>query len=668
MVNAIPEVNKTQSYIFESFPKTSSQRYLLNEVQNDSFARSADKSNNGKFDISECAKNFIKGVISPVTAVIEHPVMTVGIIAASAAACTLVPVLGPAMGIGFAALSVFQLGKGVFDVVKNYKNGEYDKAEKCFNQVGQGTVGVATSVLGIKQSAKIAKEAKLMKELNVTSLTQAQKEAIALEVKKGSTIDAIKEAGSLFTTKEGIQAAASQFKPSNMLQRGKDAVKHVFTKQEVTKVKKETAKFTETKEGQRRANLSSEEIEAEVKALYKQACDEYGIPEELRPEIEITKNTDIMQGGGYNSTKHKIIINENSYRNGVFDLPDVIKHESTHANQAILRQRLPLEEKEQLAKDYLLDKIMNGDKENVITGEGNCISGLDTIKPPKMNAQMKKDFAALAESKLYQKGVSYTPEELTAMVKPLVESNLEFVQGYESADDAVNALSKYALAHNNRYKIAVNQSSGFNTENIDISYLKELTPEEHEAAVKSVLDGIDCLESNGANSGGIFNFGGDFNQYQFTPEEVLAQKQGNSFELRKLKAQLADLRNSSDYDMAEEARLLDKIKQHELIIEYKTKGQEMYRLYTESVNHPENTELAAKVSKMEAQLDSIQSDINGISAPTSNNILGLNPYVETNEYSTYQVMERPQTGASTQIPYSTPQTAAIIADNIDEQE
>ena len=124
-------------------------------------------------------------------------------------------------------------------------------------------------------------------------------------------------------------------------------------------------KFTETTEGKRRAKLSSEEIEQEINALYKEAFDEYGIPEAIRPKIEIV-NENIKHGGGYNSGKHKITINERSYREGAFDLPDVIKHESTHANEAILRQRLPMEDKERLIQEFLLGKITSGEKEKVL--------------------------------------------------------------------------------------------------------------------------------------------------------------------------------------------------------------------------------------------------------------------------------------------------------------
>ena len=128
------------------------------------------KSNNNEFDISEAAKNFGKGVISPVTAAVKHPFLTVGLLAGTVAACSIVPVLGPAMLLGFGALSIGQMIKGSKDAVKNYINGEYDKAEKSFDLLGQGTAGTLLSLIGVKQSALVSKEAKIMTKLNVKTL------------------------------------------------------------------------------------------------------------------------------------------------------------------------------------------------------------------------------------------------------------------------------------------------------------------------------------------------------------------------------------------------------------------------------------------------------------------------------------------------------------------
>lgn len=648
-INLTNNLQQTKQIKSDELNNSSTSKRMSLDTKPDTFEKAAkkDKSNNGKFDISECAKNFAKGILSPLTAIVKHPIMTLGAIAVTVAACTLIPVLGPAMAIGFGGLSVFQLGKGIVNVAKNYKNGEYDKAEKSFNEVGQGTVGVALTALGLKQSAQVAKEAKVMSELGVTSLDKAQKAQIANEIKNTSKLSALKEITSLFTSKTGLKAVAAQFKPSNISARAKDAMKFLFTREKVTKVKKEQMKFTETTEGKRRAAMTTEEIEKEVQTLYKEACDEYGIPEGLRPKIEIS-NREIKHGGGYSSKKHTIEINENAYRNGVFDLPDVIKHESTHANEAILRQRLPQKDKEKLAVEYLLDKIQNGDKENVITGAD--MFGIKTSKSPKLTPKMKSDFAQLAKDKLYQ-NTTYSNEEYLAMVKPLVDGNPEFVKNYANTEEAINALKDYAKGHQLRYTLATNNASGFNTSSVDATLLKPLSEEEKLAAIKSYKNGIDCIESNGAGSG-FCGFGGDFNQYQFTPEEVLAQQKGNNFEISKLQKQLETLRKTENFDLGEEARLLEQIKKSELTIQYKTKGEEMYRLYTESINNPQNKQLAEQVKVMQSELNKIKNEIKAIDNLT---ISG----VKANEYSAYETLVHPDMGVTVNLPYNVTNTVNI---------
>ena len=256
--------------------------------------------------------------------------------------------------------------------------------------------------------------------------------------------------------------------------------------------------------------------------------------------------------------------------------------------------------------------------------------------------------------------VSYSDDELTAMIEPLVRGNKEFIQGYNNVDDAIAAMRDYARGHNLRYKIAIENSTGFNTSKVDVSLLKELSEEEKILALKSLRDGIDCTESNAAGRG-FMGFGGDFDQYQFTPEEVLAQRNGNNFEIAKLESKLAKLRSQQNYDLSEEARLIDQIRKSKLTIEYKTKGQEMYRLYTESVNNPENTVLAKQVKAIESELQAIQKQIMEIEKISEESYLNI----ITNEYIPRQVYVHPEIGATNAMPINTTNTAAIIADDIE---
>ena len=135
----------------------------------DSFNKSSDissskntKSNNGKFDISEAGKNFVNGMIDPFKAIIKHPIASLALIGGTAAACMIVPALAPITVVGFGALGISQMGKGIYGAISNSANGNYDAAEKSFNRIGEGFVGTLLSFFGLKQGAKIAREAKLM--------------------------------------------------------------------------------------------------------------------------------------------------------------------------------------------------------------------------------------------------------------------------------------------------------------------------------------------------------------------------------------------------------------------------------------------------------------------------------------------------------------------------
>jgi len=244
----------------------------------------------------------------------------------------------------------------------------------------------------------------------------------------------------------------------------------------------------------------------------------------------------------------------------------------------------------------------------------------------------------------------YSFEELQTMVRPIVESNPEFVSQYSSTDEAVKAMAEYAQSHVIRYNRAIELQSGFSTKDISMESLPKLSEAETKAAAKSFMDGIACGEGNTNKEGFLNKFTGkNFNQYQFTPEEVLAQHRGNNFEIAKLKSQLKNLRATENYDIAEEARILDQIKKCELTIEYKTKGQEMYQLYTQSINNPENKELAQKVAQLQEELKSIEIDMGEFG---------------NRDYSVNITYRKPPMGASVGIPNTTTNTADIIADNL----
>ena len=622
--------------------KVRKQNYVNFEKKcaTDSFEKSkVDKSKNGKFDISEAGKNFLKGVISPITAMIKHPLAAAGMLAGTLALCSLVPVLGPALAIGFGAYSVYQLGKGCVNVAKNCKNGNYDDAEKAFTTVGEGAIGTALSIMGVKQGAKVAKEAKLMSELNTTSLSTAQKAEIAKSVDNAGFIANLKENVTLFTSKTGLKAVGKQFKP-DMLKARFTEIKNVLTpekwkqEKEISRRQKSLEKriedFKKSPEGIRRASLTEEQIQSEVEALYNEAFDKLNIPKEQRPTLSVKKQS-AAHGGSYNHGKHTLEFNPETYRSGVMEIEDVMMHEATHCKEALLRAGIPQDRVDAIIRDELVSRIMNGESEKIL--KSGSLFGPEMMDPPKMSPSMKKDFAQFAKENLYTKdsesmnSLSRFETMLTAKnkkypffdagkyaeaerkvaplvdkLKAIISKNPEFAKQYASEQEALGALVEYSLSHEVRYTVFTN--TGINGGAVKVA---PLSGDALAAAEKSLIDSIATTEGNARMSGLFAGAQGEsgFNQYQFSPEEVLAQKNGNTNLIEKFTAKMQEMRESGTLTAEKEAYMTKAIEKAKVVIEYKTKGLAYYEKYTQMLQNPGDTKLAATVKAMADELKAL---------------------------------------------------------------
>lgn len=116
-----------------------------------------DKSNDGKFSLSQAMKNFGEGLVSPITSLFSSAknfVIGTGMIAGSlilvaATGGAAAPIL-VAVGVGMGAI---QAGKAVLNVV-SAQNG--DDLEKAFYDIGGATSTLGLSVLGAKSALKQA--------------------------------------------------------------------------------------------------------------------------------------------------------------------------------------------------------------------------------------------------------------------------------------------------------------------------------------------------------------------------------------------------------------------------------------------------------------------------------------------------------------------------------
>ena len=620
-------------------------------VQTFTSRRNFDKTNNGEFDANVAANNFCKGLLSPITAIIKHPIATIGVVGATALACSVAPILAPATAIVFGAMGIYEFGKSSYNIVKHSASGEYDKAEKDFEGLGQGTINTVLTALGMRQSARVTKEAQLLSETKATKLSVEQISKIKDEVKSLTLFKSFKESLKLYTTKEGRQAFMYQFKKPVIKERLQDLKNIIVKKKEQTKesfdIKEE---FAKTPEGIKRAKMTTEEISQEVSKLAKESFDQYGIPEELRPKIEIVKK-DANTGGGYYAQKHTIEINETAYREGAFDLPNTIKHEATHAKEALIRETLTFTKKEQLTKEYLLNKIQTGDNNTV--AYASTIVGNATIKPPKMSTGMKTDFAKLAQENIYKIGSNgLDKKQLTKLVEPLIDKYPEFISQYQSKEEALDMLTKYAQSHQLRYKIGTTTAINLPADKVaKLGYIDEST------AINSFKGILECLDGNMSYQtvSGNMGLGGDFTQYEFGAEEVLAQLSGNKFEISHLEQELATLRKRPNFDAKQEAYLISQIESAQKTIKYKSMGQKYYKLFMDYKHNP-SPELAKEINTLAVELNKLQPH----ARLHIENINGKETIMVTLKGERF-VLKEVKPGVTEFIPYNTTSTADIMA-------
>lgn len=620
-------------------------------VQTFTSRRNFDKTNNGEFDANVAANNFCKGLLSPITAIIKHPIATIGVVGATALACSVAPILAPATAIVFGAMGIYEFGKSSYNIVKHSASGEYDKAEKDFEGLGQGTINTVLTALGMRQSARATKEAQLLSETKATKLSVEQISKIKDEVKSLTLFKSFKESLKLYTTKEGRQAFMYQFKKPVIKERLQDLKNIIVKKKEQTKesfdIKEE---FAKTPEGIKRAKMTTEEISQEVSKLAKESFDQYGIPEELRPKIEIVKKN-AKTGGGYYAQKHTIEINETAYREGAFDLPNTIKHEATHAKEALIRETLTFTKKEQLTKEYLLNKIQTGDNNTV--AYDTTIFGNATIKPPKMSTGMKTDFAKLAQENIYKIGSNgLDKKQLTKLVEPLIDKYPEFISQYQSKEEALDMLTKYAQSHQLRYKVGTTTAINLPADKVaKLGYIDEST------AINSFKGILECLDGNMSSKtvSGNMGLGGDFTQYEFGAEEVLAQLSGNKFEISHLEQELATLRKRPNFDAKQEAYLLSQIESAQKTIKYKSMGQKYYKLFMDYKNNP-SPELAKEINTLAVELNKLQPH----ARLHIENINGKETIMVTLKGERF-VLKEVKPGVTEFIPYNTTSTADIMA-------
>lgn len=119
----------------EVAPKLPNFGLTLNRKQ---IEEKEDKSKNGKLDLSEVGKNFLKGIGGFAIEIVKHPIKSIAVAAGVGVLTTLCPPLAGIMIGGAAIGGVFSLGGGILKAGISLATKNWDGFEKSFEDTGSG--------------------------------------------------------------------------------------------------------------------------------------------------------------------------------------------------------------------------------------------------------------------------------------------------------------------------------------------------------------------------------------------------------------------------------------------------------------------------------------------------------------------------------------------------
>lgn len=377
---------------------------------------------------------------------------------------------------------------------------------------------------------------------------------------------------------------------------------------------------------------------------YDELCNKVQISAENRPKLEleykdklytIGDNGEILisdmkeddktadtTNGYYTSEKNTIRINANQYNFSSYDkygnyyeensaytinnykkISEVIAHELEHANSAIIRNSIPEEQRKELVKEILLEKIKTGNESNCIIRTTDGSEHTMMIKP-QMYLSERKDFAEIANKHLFsdtgelsskmneyyelkyktenksEKEINKI-EELEFELYPLLKdiddfisahpnytsNNYHAILAYKNKNENKKELLNYAIAIEERYQYFKTPEFEVETEelnNCDLMNVKKLISDNIEATEGNAILYSPVENKNIRNWFQLakicLNGDDDYEQYFFGSEEVNARinayqaqidilsenKKENKAEIKKLEKTIKREKKSAD--------------------------------------------------------------------------------------------------------------------------
>ncbi|MBY0403418.1 MAG: hypothetical protein K2X66_05935 [Cyanobacteria bacterium] len=186
-----------------------------------------------KFSVLSAGHFFLKGVLSPVTEFVKHPLQATAMLVGTWGLLKMIPRSLPLLLLGGVGYGLYEVVSGIIRSGQAFYQGQYAKAESMFESLGSGVINMGLSGLGLKSTAASIAE---WKALDTAALaTQGSVEALAAETsaltssptsgKSLSVLESLKEVVSIVTTSEGRRTVFTGFKPSEVIQNVKSNVK-----------------------------------------------------------------------------------------------------------------------------------------------------------------------------------------------------------------------------------------------------------------------------------------------------------------------------------------------------------------------------------------------------------------------------------------------------------
>ena len=281
-----------------------------NNLKNDSFESSLKGDINKKIGFKEGVGLFAKGFTTKIknlaTSIIKHPIKTAGIILASTALLSALPLIGistvaagSALALLYAGIAVGKTTAHTIQFIKNNKNENYTEARKNLEQMGGDTVDLALTLPFVPKAVK-----------NIKDFAKFGKIGINHEL-----INEIKNS-------QGIKAKFNALKAGNF-----KITEDVNFKKAISKIAKTEQDVAEY-EAMR--NLSKSEF---VQKAYEKMTKDMGISE-VAPEPQLVDDLGSNMLGGFQSSDCSVKFNAQAFEGmKQSEILNVMRHELEHFRQ-----------------------------------------------------------------------------------------------------------------------------------------------------------------------------------------------------------------------------------------------------------------------------------------------------------------------------------------------